>query len=223
MSIIAEFTIPASEFVFGDVFSEMPNTSIELERIVPATGAMMPYFWVRCDDHEGAERAIRTHPAIRDVTRLDAIDDYVLYRATWDENGHDLLSGIGDTEGVILEAYSDDRWFFRLRFPNHDKLAQFYNFCTEYAISLHLGRVYTLSEHIDQGRQLGLTTEQREALVLALDRGYFDTPSEASLSELGDELDISQQAMSKRIRGGTKQVLTKVLLESIDRAPRDHF
>jgi predicted DNA binding protein len=220
MSIIAEFTIPPAEFVFGDVFTEAPDTSIELERIVPATGSMMPYFWVRCDDYEGAERAIRTHPAIRDLTRLDHIDDYALYRATWNETGHDLLSGIGESEGVILEAYSNDRWFFRLRFPNHDKLAGFYNYCTEHSISLHLSRVYTLSERTETGRRLGLTPEQREALVLAIDRGYFDTPSEVSLSELGDELEISQQAMSKRVRGGTKRVLTKSLLGSVDGSPR---
>jgi predicted DNA binding protein len=220
MSIIAEFTIPSAEFVFGDVFTEAPDTSIELERIVPATGSMMPYFWVKCTDHEGIERVIRTHPAIRDLTRLDYVDDYALYRATWDEDCHDLLGGIGESEGVILEAYSNDRWFFRLRFPNHDKLAGFYNYCTEHSISLHLGRVYTLSERAAEGRQFGLTPEQREALVLALNHGYFDTPSEVSLSELGDELGISQQAMSKRVRGGTKRVLTKALLESVDRAPR---
>ncbi|WP_293033135.1 helix-turn-helix domain-containing protein [Natronococcus sp.] len=220
MSIIAEFTVPSSEFVFGDVFTEAPDTTIELERIVPATGSMMPYFWVRCDDPEEVERAIRTHPAVHDLTRLDSVDDYALYRATWAGDVHDLLYGIGETDGVILEAYSTDSWFFRLRFPNHDALAGFYNFCTDHEISVHLERVYSLSEHVNSGRQLGLTPEQRTALVLALNQGYFDTPSEASLSELGAELGITQQAMSKRIRGGTKQVLTTVLLDSVDRAPR---
>ncbi|SEW26163.1 helix-turn-helix domain-containing protein [Natrinema salifodinae] len=220
MSIIAEFTIPSTEFVFGDVFTEAPEASIELERIVPTTDSLMPYFWLKSGDHETVERVIRDHPAIRDVTRVDAIDDYALYRAKWDEDVHDLIYGIGETEGVILEAYSDDRWFFRLRFADHGALARFYNFCTDHSISLHLERVYTLSEHIEQGRQLGLTPEQREALVLALDRGYFDTPSQASLSELGDVIGISQQAMSKRVRGGTKQVLTKVLLESGNQGPR---
>lgn len=221
MSVLAEFTIPATEFVFGDVFTEAPNTSIELERIVPATDSLMPYFWVESTDQETVERVIREHPAVRNVTRLDSVDDYALYRAEWNEDIHDLIYGIGQTEGVILEAYSDDRWYFRLRFPNHDALAQFYNFCTENAISFHLERVYTLSEYGGQERQLGLTPEQREALVLALDRGYFGTPSEASLSDLGEEIGITQQAMSKRVRGGTNQVLTTVLLESGDRVSRE--
>lgn len=221
MSIIAEFTIPASEFVFGDVFTDAPDSSIELERIVPTTDAMLPYFWVDCDDHEAVERALRNYPAIRSVTRLDLVGKQALYRAKWQKGSHDLLYGIDEAEGTILEAHGDERWFFRLRFPNHDALAKFYNFCTEHEIRLYLDRVYTLTEHLEQGRQLGLTPEQREALVLALNRGYFDSPSDASLSDLGEELGISQQAMSKRVRGGTKQVLTKVLLDSIERSPKD--
>lgn len=219
MSLIAAFTVPSSGFVFGDVFRDVPNTSIELERIVPATDDLMPYFWLRSDDHDAVERTIRDHPAVSSVMQLDRVDDYVLYRTQWDGDVHDLIHGIAESGGAILEAYSDDRWFFRLQFPNHDALAQFYNFCTDNDISITLDRVYTLAEHVEKGRQLGLTPEQREALVLALDRGYFDTPSETSLAELGAAFDISQQAMSKRVRAGTKQVLTKVLLESGNRAP----
>ncbi|MDJ1431184.1 helix-turn-helix domain-containing protein [Halostagnicola sp. A-GB9-2] len=221
MSIIAEFTIPASEFVFGDVFTDAPDATIELERIVPASDSLMPYFWVTCEDHKTVERAVRNHPAARNVTRLDSVDDQTLYRTVWEDDVHDLIYGIGQTEGVILEASGDERWFFRLRFPNHDTLARFYNFCTEHEISLHIERVYTLTEHVEEGRQLGLTADQREALVLGLDRGYFDSPSEASLSDLGEELGITQQAMSKRIRGGMKRVLTKVLLDSTDQPPRE--
>ncbi|MFP4695916.1 helix-turn-helix domain-containing protein [Thiohalospira sp.] len=62
------------------------------------------------------------------------------------------------------------------------------------------------------GHRFGLSQEQREALLLGLRRGYFDTPSDATLAEIADELGISQQATSDRIRRGTKRVLAEALL-----------
>ncbi|MEA5389608.1 helix-turn-helix domain-containing protein [Haloarculaceae archaeon H-GB11] len=50
--------------------------------------------------------------------------------------------------------------------------------------------------------------------MLALREGYFDTPSQVSLSELAAELGITQQAMSNHIRRGNKQVLKEMLLTS---------
>jgi predicted DNA binding protein len=64
------------------------------------------------------------------------------------------------------------------------------------------------------GHRFGLTPDQREALVLALNRGYFATPSEVTLDELADELDISRQALSTRIRRGNESILREVLLST---------
>ncbi|WP_157533205.1 helix-turn-helix domain-containing protein, partial [Haloferax profundi] len=44
--------------------------------------------------------------------------------------------------------------------------------------------------------------------------GYFETPSEVSLDELADELDITRQALSNRIRLGNEKVLYGALLSS---------
>jgi predicted DNA binding protein len=71
-----------------------------------------------------------------------------------------------------------------------------------------------LTEEIEHGYRFGLSQEQREALVLALRRGYFETPSEVGLDELAEELDITRQALSNRIRRGNRNVLRKVLLTS---------
>jgi predicted DNA binding protein len=48
--------------------------------------------------------------------------------------------------------------------------------------------------------------------VLALRRGYFATPSEVELADLADDLGISRQAVSNRIRRANEKILHKVLL-----------
>jgi len=52
-----------------------------------------------------------------------------------------------------------------------------------------------------------LTDPQREALVLAYERGYFNSPREVTMEELGAELGITQQAVASRLRRGIDQIL----------------
>lgn len=50
--------------------------------------------------------------------------------------------------------------------------------------------------------------------MLALKRGYFETPRRVSLSDLADELDVSKQAVSQRVRRATEQVLQEAVLSA---------
>ncbi|WP_231182864.1 hypothetical protein [Haladaptatus sp. DYF46] len=59
MSIITEFTIDSNEFVFGASMAKIPDTTIELERIVPTSDAVMPFFWVESDDFPRFESQVR--------------------------------------------------------------------------------------------------------------------------------------------------------------------
>lgn len=101
---------------------------------------------------------------------------------------------------------------FRVRFTDHDALAEFQNILIENDVTIHIERIYTFTDETDRRRQFGLSSEQREALVLALQRGYFASPSEVSLDELADELDITKQAVSDRIRRGNEKILETTLL-----------
>lgn len=215
MSVIAEFTVPVDEFAFGRALSTAGGLNLTLEEIVPTTGTTMPYVWASGGDFEAFEREVAGDPNVAAITALDRVDDSVLYRVEWHEETADgLIDAIVESEAVILEAGSNGAWHFRLRFPEHDALARFYNACADLDVPARLERVYTLAEAFGEGRAFDLTPEQREALVLALRRGYFDTPRETTLAELADELDISQQALSSRVRLGNEKVLRRALLSS---------
>jgi predicted DNA binding protein len=212
MSVIVEFTLADEEFLLGQVLRDPPDMRLELERIVPTGDALIPYVWVESGDHETFERRVSDSEHVVSFTALDRLDDWVLYRMDWKAGQEDILEGIQASEAAVLEAYGNGVWTFRLRFPNHDKVSQFYNYCMEQDIPITIERSYTLTERSDVAQQFDLSNEQREALVLALQRGYYDTPSEVTLSDIADDLGISQQALSNRIRRGTKQVFEKILL-----------
>lgn len=214
MSVILEFTIAGEEFILGKVLSGPEIMHLELERIVPTGDMIMPYVWATGKDHAGFEKTVQEHPAVKEVLALDILGDSALYRVEWHGNPTDLIEGIAVADGVVLEARRDTQWHFRLRFPNHDKLTVFHNFILDQDIPIHIELTYTLSETIERGHRFNLSNEQREALVLATQQGYFATPRETSLEDLAAELGISEQAVSNRIRRGNEKILQQVLLSS---------
>jgi predicted DNA binding protein len=219
MSVIVEFSLSTEEFVFGAALATVEEMEIELEAIVPTGNRVVPYFWATGGEFSAFERHVVSDPDIESMTKLDQIDESVLYRAEWTRDINGLLDGLAETEAVVLEAMTlEDGWYFRVRFPNHDLLGRFYNFCTEQEISIHVERVYTLTEVSRAGRLFELTPEQREAIVLAVRYGYFEVPRETTLSVIADELGISQQAASKRVRRGADKVLRGALFAPGERS-----
>lgn len=213
MSVILEFTIDQETFELGRVLAGQDAAQVELERIVPAGDAVMPFFWVRGGTRQTLEIDVKESEYIKNLVAVDEIDDNTLYRVEWVSGYEDLVRGIVANRGTILEARGDGEWYFQLRFLDHQHLADFYNYCTANDLDIHVDRVYTLTEESLQGRLFDLTEEQREALVLAVDRGYFATPRETSMGALAEELDISQQSFSDRLRGGNEKILQNVLFE----------
>jgi hypothetical protein len=58
----------------------------------------------------------------------------------------------------------------------------------------------------------GVRAEQRDVLVVAVERGYFETPREVTLDELAAELDLPRSTVSYRLRRATAE-LAKAFVE----------
>jgi predicted DNA binding protein len=216
MSVLLELTIPAKEFHLGEVLSGVSGMHLELERIVPTGNMVMPFIWATGTDHDAFERKVRDHPTVKELLVLDIIGDSGLYRIEWGDGPHHLIEGVSESDAVVMQASGNGDWTFHLRFTDHERLSQFHNYVIDYEIPIHIERTYTLTETTERGHRFDLTVEQQEALVLALRRGYFETPTAVGLDELADELEISRQALSSRIRGGNEKILQEVLLSSAE-------
>lgn len=216
MSVIVEFSLDTGDFLFGSVLATVEEMSIDLEAIVPTGNLILPYFWATGKDFEAFERHVLDDPDVGSITQLDRVGDTALYRVEWASDLDGVIDLLAETNAVILEGTSNDRtWFFRVRFPSHDQVADFYNYCTEQSIKLHVESVYTLQEASRAGREFELSHPQREALILAIEKGYFSVPRRTNLSEIAADLGISQQAVSKNVRRGAEKVLRACMLEHV--------
>lgn len=219
MAIIAEIAIEADEFLLGQIIAEYPGLSVEIERVVPAAKRVMPYIWGYGPDLRSFEAAMNESPNVKSIAALDEYDDRALYRIEWEDPAEQLITGIAQTDATILEAHSDEEWLFRIRFEEHAGLARFNRYCTDHDITYRLNRVSSLSDIDANGDDYGLTAAQYEAVSLAVDRGYFKVPREVEYEELADELGVSVQAFSERVRRGVDKVLRTVFLRPESRTP----
>jgi hypothetical protein len=210
VSVVAEFEIESSEFLLGTVVGVGGDVRVELERVIPVTEQVMPYLWANVPDADSFEAAVRSSGRVESLVALDRVGDRVLYRVEWAADVESLVYGFAVTEATILEAVGDGGWSFRVRFPSHDRLAEFHAYCRDHDIEFELRRVYQPG---DGESSFGLTARQREALVLAVDRGYFHVPRGTTLGDIAADLGVSEQAVSERVRRGTDTVLSAVLVD----------
>ena len=56
-----------------------------------------------------------------------------------------------------------------------------------------------------------LTDKQFEIALLALERGYYESPRRTTLDELADGVEISRSAASQRLRAGERRLIQETL------------
>lgn len=214
MAVTVLFSLPTTEFSLGEVLTPNADVEVELERIVPA-GDPVHYFWVGGDQHSTIAEDLRTASIVNEVTVVDELPDRTLLRVHWNHDADGLLQEIDEFGGVVLAATGRvNEWKFQLRFPSQGALSQFYQQCTDRGLPLQI-REFIPQSPFQEEKPFDLSEPQQEAIRIAFERGYFDVPRQTTITELADELGISTQAVSERLRRG----LTTLLLSTVGNEP----
>ena len=216
MATEATFTVPSDQFPLGTVFAQLPGVTVELERLIPSHDVVVPYFWVRGTKVEDIEDAFTDHPGVKRIELVDSIEDEYLLRVEWSLEYDDVLSVLAETDIPLIEATGTTRqWTFDVRGDTRDDVKTFHSRCREIGIPVTLTELNALTP-IETETEAALTATQQEALVLAYERGYFESPREVTMEEIGEELGISQQAVASRLRRGINQILGHTLTAVAD-------
>lgn len=212
MSVVVEFTLPAESFPFGRSTNGDPNVRVQLERLVPLNQSRIPFLWATGDDFEQFEQHLRESEIVKHLEAVTRLGNSVLYQTVWYTDKETFLNGLSDQNGAILEAHGNTEWSFTVRFPDHAALTGFHQFYQAHDYPVHIDRVYAPNESSRTEYGFGLTPEQRHTLILAVEKGYFSVPRDTNLDEIAEEVGITKQAASERVRRGTETVLRKALI-----------
>lgn len=220
MSVIVDLTVPADAFAVGEVLSMEGQTRMVLESVVPLGDLAIPFVRV-FGGRDRFEESVRENPDVGEIRMVSEHDDEVLYAIEWDIGSEHFFEGIAEHRGTILEATGRrGTWSFELRFETHEGLSNFQSYCREAAIPIEVSALYNPTKP-EAGPWYGLTPAQREALSRAVTAGYYSIPRETTTKGLADEFEISDQAMTERLRRAIVNLVTSTLLVSEAKASDD--
>lgn len=208
MTVIAEFELPASEFVLSHTFQNTSDVRIEVERVaVDVDREVRPHFWVTNHELARVDETLSTDPSVEAIRKLDEAEHGRLYAARWTGPVQPLVYAIDDADGVVLNAIGEDgRWVVRIMFDDPSALSDFHDFSSAYDIEFDLRRLYG-GDNLASPNLPDVSPEQRALVETAYQQGFFEVPRGTTLGELADEFDISTNAASKRLRRGLANVL----------------
>lgn len=221
MGLIGELTIH-DPILFVPTFQRVPEAVSRFEdfHYVTDEDANVHYvffWWTTGCEFTAFERALGDDPTVAAFRVVTELADERLYRIVtkqfpaaqplvfpiFREHHITTLEAKRTANGLELKAI----------FPSRETLKSFLDAAKEIGEATTVASIY--SEDPTGAAPDPLTRKQRDALMLALERGYFETPSQATLEELAGELDIAPQTLSRHLRLGVKTLVERGLdLES---------
>lgn len=170
-------------------------------------------FSVTSDDFDRFEAGLAADPTVAEYDRVIELNDEVVYAFVYAEDAILFSTQVGRANGVVLDMENaGTTWIFKTWFPNRESAQQMWDYAIDHDVEISLDRI---NEHGSiASNSYGLTTTQREAILVALEAGYFDEPRGATLGEVSEQLGISQPAASGLLRRGINRLVRSTVAET---------
>lgn len=200
MSVIAELRIHPDDFELGQILDLDGSSAIGLETLVPSGDVAVPLFWAYEPIRASFTDSVERYPTVNKIIEVDAYEDRTLFKLDWDATQDHLFSCIMANDGQIISATGTaTSWDFEIRFPDRAAMRDYQTCCEDAHISVDFIRIYNPTSP-EGSPWYGLSDPQYDALTLAVRMGYYDIPRGCTTAELADELGISDQAVTERLR-----------------------
>lgn len=225
MVTIVDAMVPSEQFALAETFEEVPEGEFKMVPIVAHEPKnVLPFVWAWAPDLDDLYEVLRRDSTTQSVQRFSQGDSHDLYHIEWQPDIRLIVSGIVEEFCSLLGTRCRNGWWkFRLLFMNHEAVSDTYEFCREYGLDLAIRRVNgvnDVTDFIDNG-EANLSEEQHEALTSAFETGYYGVPRGMTLQELSNEIGVSHQALSERLRRGHKTLISNTLCDTPEAVESD--
>ncbi|WP_101295984.1 helix-turn-helix domain-containing protein [Halegenticoccus soli] len=167
--------------------------------------------WASGDDFERFETSVQEDLTVMEIEPVASLDNARLYRIDFLSEELEALFAtlFYDHDTFLVKCRVTHRgWEIWLHALNKSAISLIYGRLESRNIPVDVQSIYSNSDYKSPMRNL--SEEQYEALSVAYDRGYFKIPREITLEELAEEIPVSSQALSERLRRGTAAVLKEI-------------
>lgn len=177
-------------------------------------------FTVQTDDFDRFETGLARDHTIDSFERVVDLGAEDVYRFEYAPEATVFSSAIAEVDGVSLDWINDDTaWIVRVWVPDREALASLGEYASDHDIEFSLERVSDHSSAVESDSSL--TENQHEALLAALEMGYFEEPRGATLEEVAAELGISQPAAGGLLRRGIRRLVVSTVAGETDEVESD--
>ena len=220
MSLIGEAEIGSP--LLQEALEAAPDVVLHVEDIRTVDGETRLMFRAEGENVDAFEAGLETDSTIATYRFIAAVDDDRLYRATLSDHGQARSTyDVALAQDIVVfdQEVTVEGMVVQARLPDREALATYREACREMDIPFAIRRLYSADESTEEAASegwFGVTRAQREALVHALDAGYFDVPRRTDLQSMAAALDVSPQALSARLRRGQYNLVTNTLADDDD-------
>lgn len=139
------------------------------------------------------------------VAELKLLEDGDLRRLYWaravpetiDQRAYEAAV---DSGGVYLQSrWGGDGWYTTMNYPDQDSFQDYQRRIDEAGMEIEPTLVRA-GRYLLSGGAFDLTEKQEAVLLEAIEGGYFEVPRGSTLGDIADNLAISEQAASERLR-----------------------
>jgi hypothetical protein len=224
---VVRLEVPAGGFILEETLETVPDAEFAFENVVESgANAVLPLVWARTPERSAAEleAALADDSSVERASLLTGVDDRRLYRMDWDDRAELLVRITAHSRATLLDlSGTADGWSLDLLYPSRDEVSDSLAFFESHDVSFDVRSIRDVDGDREAGnapdadgagtlKNYGLSEKQAAALEVACERGYFEVPREMVMKDLADEVDVSHQALSERLRRGCKSLLENTVM-----------
>jgi len=171
------------------------------------------FYYVESPDFSRFEDGLRSDSTVGGFERvIETGSGEAIYSFEYTDEAKVLSPVVSAANGVVLDMKNDGRaWVLTVWIRERTDLARLWEYARDNGIDIELLRV---NEYAGLGDgDAGVTDSQRNALLVALEAGYFEEPRNATLGDVAAELGISQPAASGLLRRGIRRLVVSSLAD----------
>jgi len=215
MGKVVELTIPTEQFALSDTFERVPDATAETVPVAAhGNHGSMPFLSVVSSNTEQLADAITSDETTEEVIPLSGSNQRRLYQVSWRAPVRVVLGVFLQSTGSLLSARGTaDRWRLQILFPDQNSISVICENWREHGIDPSIQRIVTVAGKFGFA-ELQLSQCQHDTLLTAYEMDYYDVPRGVTLEGVADELQVSHQALSERLRRGHRNLIQTTLCES---------